>query len=67
MFNSAYFNEYTFDCLEVEVSILGSIAAVHDSASHSIRWVALISLFYVLNGHSTVLFFLFALIRVGVD
>lgn len=67
MLNSAYFNEYTFDCLEVEVSILGSVAAVHDSASHSVSRVAFISLFYVLNGHSTILFFLLALIGIRVD
>ena len=67
MLNSAYFNEYTFDCLEVEVSILGSVAAVNDSASHSVSRVAFISLFYVLNGHSTILFFLLALIRIRVD
>lgn len=66
-FNSVYCDEHTFDCLQVEVGVLGGVAAVYHSSPNFVCWVSLIPLFSVFYRDARELFFFFFFVCVGMN
>jgi hypothetical protein len=64
IFNSAYCDECTFDCLEVKVGVFGGVASIYNSSPDFICRISFISLLCVFDRNPWKLFFFFFFISV---